>query len=117
MNITLSPDTAGDQLMIPNIVRAIGQALILTPLSSIATAGISPSEAGAASGLSNMLRNLGGAVGTATLATVVDEAGTVPFQYHRSIRDALSRQRPRTPERAHHLFDSHGVSDPAAART
>jgi MFS transporter, DHA2 family, multidrug resistance protein len=39
----------------------------LTPLSSIATGGIGPAEAGAASGLSNMLRNLGGTVGTATL--------------------------------------------------
>jgi MFS transporter, DHA2 family, multidrug resistance protein len=25
MNINLSPDVAGDQLMIPNIVRAVGQ--------------------------------------------------------------------------------------------
>ena len=81
MNLTLSLDTAGDQLMIPNIVRAIGQALILTPLSSITTGGISPSEAGAASGLSNMLRNLGGAVGTATLATVL----TKREQFHSNI--------------------------------
>ena len=71
MNLTLSPDTAGDQLLIPNIVRAVGQALILTPLSSITTLGIGPAEAGAASGLANMLRNLGGAIGTATLATVL----------------------------------------------
>ena len=33
MNVTMSPDTAGDQLLVPNIVRAIGQALIITPLS------------------------------------------------------------------------------------
>src|SRR5580700_10427850 len=71
MNITLSPDIAGDQLLIPNIVRAAGQALMLAPISAITTAGISPSDAGSASGLSNMLRNLGGAVGTATLATVL----------------------------------------------
>jgi DHA2 family multidrug resistance protein len=43
MNLTLSPDSAGDQLLIPNIVRAIGQALIITPLSSITTGGIAPS--------------------------------------------------------------------------
>ena len=71
MNTTLSLDTAGDQFLLPNIVRAIGQALIITPVSAITTAGIAPSEAGAASGLSNMLRNLGGAVGTATLATIL----------------------------------------------
>src|SRR5271166_632317 len=71
MNVTLSGDSAGDQFWIPNIVRAIGQALVLTPISAITTGGIAPSEAGAASGLSNMMRNLGGAVGTATLATVL----------------------------------------------
>jgi hypothetical protein len=81
MNLTLSPDTAGDQLLIPNIVRAVGQALILTPLSSITTAGIGPAKAGAASGLSNMLRNLGGAVGTAVLATVL----TKREQFHSNI--------------------------------
>ena len=81
MNVTLSPDNAGDQLLIPNIVRAIGQALVLTPISTITTAGIAPSEAGAASGLSNMLRNLGGAVGTAMLATVL----TKREQFHSNI--------------------------------
>ena len=81
MNTTLSPDTAGDQFWVPNIVRAIGQALVLTPISTITTAGIAPSEAGAASGLSNMLRNLGGAVGTATLATVL----TKREQFHSNI--------------------------------
>ena len=67
--------------MIPNIVRAIGQALVLTPFSTITTAGIAPTEAGAASGLSNMLRNLGGAVGTATLATVL----TKREQFHSNV--------------------------------
>ena len=71
----------GDQFFIPNIVRAIGQALVLTPFSAITTAGIAPSEAGAASGLSNMLRNLGGAVGTATLATVL----TKREQFHSNV--------------------------------
>ena len=47
MNITLSLDSAGDQFFMPNIVRAIGQALVLTPITAITTAGIAPSEAGA----------------------------------------------------------------------
>jgi len=81
MNVTLSPDSAGDQFLFPNVVRAIGQALVLTPISTITTAGIAPSEAGAASGLSNMLRNLGGAVGTATLATIL----TKREQFHSNV--------------------------------
>jgi DHA2 family multidrug resistance protein len=81
MNVRLSPDSAGDQFWIPNVVRAIGQALVLTPISAITTAGIAPKEAGAASGLSNMLRNLGGALGTATLATEL----TRREQFHSNI--------------------------------
>jgi MFS transporter, DHA2 family, multidrug resistance protein len=116
MNLTLSPDSAGDQLLIPNIVRAIGQALIITPLSSITTGGIAPSEAGAASGLSNMLRNLGGAVGTATLATVL----TKREQFHSNIiGESVTLYRDEVRDRITALtnyFLSHGISDPAAAQ-
>ena len=116
MNLTLSPDTAGDQLLIPNIVRAVGQALILTPLSSITTAGIGPAEAGAASGLSNMLRNLGGAVGTAVLATVL----TKREQFHSNvIGQSVTLYRDEARQRITELtnyFLAHGISDPATAK-
>ena len=58
MNIDMSLDYSGDQFFLPNIVRAIGQALILTPLTAIATLDIAPKDAANASGLFNMLRNL-----------------------------------------------------------
>jgi DHA2 family multidrug resistance protein len=116
MNITLSPDTAGDQLLFPNIVRAIGQALVLTPISTITTAGIAPSEAGAASGLSNMLRNLGGAVGTAMLATVL----TKREQFHSNIiGQSVTLYREEVRQRITEMtnyFLAHGVSDPATAQ-
>src|SRR5271156_3499103 len=116
MNITLSPDVAGDQLLIPNIVRAVGQALMLAPISAITTAGISPSDAGTASGLSNMLRNLGGAVGTATLATVL----TKREQFHSNIiGQSVTLYREEVRQRIADLtnyFLSHGISDPATAK-
>ncbi len=115
MNTTLSPDTAGDQFWIPNIVRAVGQALVLTPISAITTAGIAAGEAGAASGLSNMLRNLGGAVGTATLATIL----TKREQFHSNIiGQAVTLSRGEVRQRLATMtgyFTSHGVTDPAAA--
>ena len=40
MNIYLTSDYAADQLFWPNVVRAIGQALVFAPLSAVATAGI-----------------------------------------------------------------------------
>src|SRR6202161_4755516 len=48
MNIEMSPDYAGDQLWIPNIVRAIGQAMVLTPLTSVTTGLIAAQDAAAA---------------------------------------------------------------------
>ena len=71
MNTTMSLDYSGDQLMLPNIVRAVGQALTLAPLSAISLGSVAPQDAAAASGISNMMRNLGGAIGTAVLATIV----------------------------------------------
>ncbi|MBD9488027.1 DHA2 family efflux MFS transporter permease subunit [Ensifer sp. ENS11] len=115
MNITLSADSAGDQFWIPNIVRAIGQALVLTPITAITTAGIVPSDAAAASGLSNMLRNLGGAIGTATLGTIL----TKREQFHsniigQSVTLAREEVRDRLSQTASY-FMAHGVSDPVLA--
>jgi MFS transporter, DHA2 family, multidrug resistance protein len=116
MNAYMSPDYAADQLWIPNIVRSVGQALVLTPLTSIAMVGIGRQESGAASGVFNMLRNLGGAFGTAVLATIE----TKREQFHSNIiGDEVTLFRDSVRERLNELasyFMSHGVSDPAMAR-
>jgi DHA2 family multidrug resistance protein len=116
MNMAMSPDYAGDQLWIPNIVRAVGQAMVLTPLTSVMTGGIAPQDAAAASGISNMLRNLGGAIGTATLATIV----TKREQFHSNIIGqsvTLGREEVRNRiEQMTNYFMAHGMPDPASAR-
>ncbi|MBB3387713.1 DHA2 family multidrug resistance protein [Rhizobium sp. BK275] len=115
MNITLSANNAGDQFWIPNIVRAIGQALVLTPITAITTAGIAPADAAAASGLTNMLRNLGGAVGTASLGTIL----TKREQFHSNIiGQSITLTRDEVRDRLTQLsgyFTQHGVTDPAVA--
>ena len=115
MNTQMSLDYAGDQLWIPNVVRAIGQALVLTPLTSVATGDIAPQDAAAASGISNMLRNLGGAIGTALLATLI----TKREQFHSNIiGQSVTLGREEVRSRIAQLTDffmNHGVPDPAAA--
>src|SRR6185437_3165471 len=69
MNIHMTLNTGGDELFWPSVVRAVGQALVFAPLSAIATAGIELTNAGSASALFNMMRNLGGAIGIAALQT------------------------------------------------
>jgi MFS transporter, DHA2 family, multidrug resistance protein len=115
MNTAMSPDYAGDQLWIPNIVRAIGQAMVLTPLTSVTTSEIAPQDAAAASGISNMFRNLGGAVGTAVLATVI----TKREQFHSNIIGqsvTLGREEVSTRiTQMTNYFSAHGVPDAAVA--
>ncbi|MFZ0763881.1 MAG: DHA2 family efflux MFS transporter permease subunit [Bradyrhizobium sp.] len=115
MNTTMSLDYAGDQLFVPNIIRAIGQALTLAPLSAISLGSVAPQDAAAASGISNMMRNLGGAVGTALLATIV----TKREQFHSNIIGQsvhLGREEVRTRiEQMTNFFLAHGVTDPATA--
>ncbi len=115
LNLHMDRDYAAPQLLVPDIVRAIGQAIAMTPLSAIAMVGIAPADAGAASGLFNMLRNLGGAIGTAAVETVF----TKREQYHSFIINAhVSGLQPATQQRLASLqqyFEAHGMPDPSAA--
>jgi len=110
MNLWLDIDYAAPQLFWPDIVRAVGQAIVMTPLSVIAMVGIAKAEAGAASGLFNMMRNLGGAIGTAAIETFL----TKREQFHSFIINAhVSLLQPATRERIAELqqyFLTHGAA-------
>jgi MFS transporter, DHA2 family, multidrug resistance protein len=116
MNTTMSLDYSGDQFWIPNMIRAVGQALTLAPLSAIGLGSVAPQDAPAASGISNMMRNLGGAIGTALLATIV----TKREQFHSNIIGQavhLGREEVRSRiAQTTDYFLAHGVADPTAAR-
>jgi DHA2 family multidrug resistance protein len=116
LNIHMSANYSGDQFWIPNIVRAAGQALVMAPMSGIAMIGIQQFEAAGASGIFNMLRNLGGAFGTAALGTFVTKReqfhsniiGTPVSLYSQAVRDRI--------DLLTKYFMSRGISDPAAAQ-
>jgi DHA2 family multidrug resistance protein len=71
MNAFLDPDYAGPQFIVANVVRALGQPLMLVPLLSLATADIPKAEASSASAIFNMMRNMGGSIGIASLSTLI----------------------------------------------
>src|ERR1700753_786021 len=110
MNIFMTNDYATDQLFWPNVVRAVGQALAFAPLSAVATAGIEAENAGSASALFNMMRNLRGAVGIAMLQTFL----TKREQYHSNVlMPSVSLFEPATRARIDQLtqyFINHGVT-------
>src|SRR5207253_9370769 len=111
ITIYMTNDYAADQLFWPNIMRAHGQALVFAPLSAVATAGIEAENAGSASGLFNMMRNLGGAVGIALLQTLL----TKREQYHSNVlMQSVSMLEQATQARVEKLtqyYRSHGVID------
>jgi MFS transporter, DHA2 family, multidrug resistance protein len=111
MNITMSNDYASDQLFWPNVVRAVGQAIMFAPLAAVATAGIEAKNAGSASALFNMMRNLGGAIGIAALQTLL----TKREQYHSNVlSQSVSVLEQATRTRLDQLTDyfmTHGVID------
>jgi DHA2 family multidrug resistance protein len=115
MNIYMSHDYAADQLVLPNVIRAIGQSLVMTPLSALATGGIERENAGSASALFNMMRNLGGSIGIAMLQTLL----TKREQFHSVIvTSRVSLFNEATQQRIAQLqqrFISTGISDPATA--
>jgi MFS transporter, DHA2 family, multidrug resistance protein len=92
----MDSDVGHLQLRLPLLLRALGFPFVIVPITNIATAGIEVSQAGSASGLFNMLRNLGGSVGIAMLGTLL----TRREQFHSNhLGEAISLFNPITTER------------------
>ncbi len=92
MNTGLSANFAHDQFRWSLLVRALGQPFIMIPLSALSTAGV-PADA---SGLYNMMRNLGGSIGIALLSALL----TAREQFHSNrLGEAVSLYNPLTQER------------------
>ncbi|WP_229209927.1 DHA2 family efflux MFS transporter permease subunit [Duganella sp. Root1480D1] len=69
MNAYMDATTGYDQLLLSQVVRALGQPFVMLTLSNFAMNGIAPKDTASASSLFNMIRNLGGSIGIALLAT------------------------------------------------
>jgi EmrB/QacA subfamily drug resistance transporter len=64
--------TGALDLIIPLVVLATGLALGFAPLTAVATNAVPGSDVGMASGILNLTRNIGAAVGIALFATILD---------------------------------------------
>src|SRR5476651_2417481 len=68
-NSTLSTGQA--DVLIPLLIRGVGMALLFVPLTTLAIADLKGPELGQGTGLNNMMRQLGGSFGIATLTTIL----------------------------------------------
>ncbi len=73
MNIHLSADAASNVIVPSLVVRGIGQSLVVIALSVMAVGGIEKAQLDSASGVFNMVRNVGGAIGIAVASQIVVE--------------------------------------------
>ncbi|CAM5633680.1 MULTISPECIES: MFS transporter [Streptomyces] len=70
-----------DGLLGPAIVMSAGMGLLITPITTTVTSGIREQDAGAASGLMNTTRQLGGVVGLSALVTLATADGGPDLSY------------------------------------
>src|SRR5882757_1929369 len=61
------------ELLIPQILRGVGMMFAMVPTNNIALGTLAPDRVKNASGLFNLMRNLGGAVGLAVINTVLND--------------------------------------------
>lgn len=108
--------TAHEQLRLTQLIRALGMPLVIVPLTTLATRRIPAALAGSASALFNMLRNLGGSIGIALLATRIDIREKVHSVH---LGESVSQFGRATMERFGALtghFVSHGADPVTAGR-
>jgi MFS family permease len=70
-----TPDVAYSALLIPFVLAGTGMALVFAPAANAVLASVRPEEAGQASGATNAIRELGGVLGVAVLASVFTAHG------------------------------------------
>jgi MFS family permease len=67
----LSPDIPWGWLLLPAVVLGLANAFTWSPVSSTATRGLPPREAGAGSGIYNTTRQIGSVIGSAAVAVLL----------------------------------------------
>ena len=75
----ITHDWGGAQLMFPQALRGIGQQFSIPPVVTLTLGGLAPDRLKLASGLFNLMRNLGGAIGIAVCATLLNDRTNLHF--------------------------------------
>jgi DHA2 family multidrug resistance protein len=75
----ITHDWGSAELMLPQALRGIAQQLAVPPAVTLTLGGLAPARLKHASGLFNLMRNLGGAIGIAACATILNDRTNLHF--------------------------------------
>ena len=87
----ITHDWGGDQLLLPQVLRGFPQVFAVAPAVTLGLGSLPPARLKYASGLFNMMRNLGGAVGIAICGAILND------QTNRHFLDIASTLTPANP--------------------
>ncbi|MBI1173276.1 DHA2 family efflux MFS transporter permease subunit [bacterium] len=68
------------ELLVPQILRGMSLMLCMVPINNLALGTLEPARLKGASGLYNLMRNFGGAVGLALINTTLTQRGTLHYE-------------------------------------
>jgi DHA2 family multidrug resistance protein len=75
----ITHDWSGKELFLPQFLRGFPQVFAVAPAVTLGLGSLSPERLKYASGLFNMMRNLGGAIGIAACATILNDRTNLHF--------------------------------------
>ena len=77
--LPITHDWSARELLLPQALRGIGQQFAVPPTVMLSLGGLAPNRLKQASGLFNLMRNLGGAMGIAACATILTNRTNLHF--------------------------------------
>jgi MFS transporter, DHA2 family, multidrug resistance protein len=76
---SLTHDWSWRELLLPQALRGFAQQFTIAPIVTLTLGGLAPSRLKSASGLFNLMRNLGGAIGIAACGTILNDRANLHF--------------------------------------
>lgn len=90
--VPLTHDWGWQQFLLPQALRGVGQQFAVPPIVTMSLGSLPPSRLKSASGLFNLMRNLGGAIGIAVSATMLNDR--LNFHYLR-LNESVTHGQPQ----------------------
>jgi DHA2 family multidrug resistance protein len=111
----LTADWQFNELLIPQILRGVSMMLCMVPINNLALGTLKPDRIKNASGLFNLTRNLGGAVGLAIINTILTNRTTLHYE---RLAESVNWNNPGAVDQVNNLtqnFNSHGLDGASIA--